>query len=60
VCYAPPVETGPRNNGGEFLEPPILTTPQRFNPWSPYGGIEAEGARKSTKPPLIRCVFSCV
>jgi len=48
VCCAPPVKTGPRNNGGEFLEPPILTTPQRFNPGSPYGGIEAEGARKST------------
>jgi len=32
------------------LEPPILTTPQRINPWSPfsYGGIEVEGARKST------------
>jgi len=26
VCYAPPVETGPRNKGGERLEPPILTT----------------------------------
>jgi len=32
LCYAPPVEAGPRNNGGEFLEPPILTTPQRINP----------------------------
>jgi len=50
VCYAPSVETGPRNKEGELLEPPILTTPQRFNPWSPftYGGIEVEGARKST------------
>jgi len=47
VCYAPPVEAGPRNNVGEFLEPPILTTPQRSNPWSLFGGIEAEGARKS-------------
>jgi len=49
VCYAPSVETGPKNNGGEFLEPPILTTPQ-FNPWSPfqYGGIKVEGAKKST------------
>jgi len=50
VCYAPSVEAGPRNKGGELLEPPILTTPQRSNPWSPfqYGGIEVEGARKST------------
>jgi len=49
VCYAPPVETGSRNNGGEFLEPPILTTP-RNNPWSPftYGGIDLERAKMST------------
>jgi len=55
VCYAPPVGTGPRNNGGEFLEPQILTTPQRSNPWSPftYGGIEVEGARKSTIPRIM-------
>jgi len=47
-------QAGPRKNGGEFLEPPILTTPQRINPWSPftYGGIEVEGARKSTIPCL--------
>jgi len=50
VCYAPPVEAGPRNNGSELLEPPILTTPPRINSWSPfqYGGIEVEGSRKST------------
>jgi len=50
VYYAPPVETELRNNGGEFLEPPILTTPQRSYLFSPftYGGIEVEGARKST------------
>jgi len=51
VCYAPPVEAGPRNKGGELLEPPSLTTPQRSNLWSmsfQYGGIEVEGARKST------------
>jgi len=45
VCYAPPVETGPRHKGGELLEPPSLTTtPQRSNPWSPSysGGIEVE------------------
>jgi len=53
VCYAPPVEAGPRNKGGELLEPPILTTPQRSKPWSPfkYSGIEVEGARKSTHRP---------
>jgi len=32
VWYAPLVEAGLRNNRGEFLEPPILTTPQRINP----------------------------
>jgi len=50
VCYAPPVEAGPRDNGGEFLEPPILTTSQRSNPWSPFqcGEIEVKGARMST------------
>jgi len=48
VCYAPPVETGPKNKGGEPLEPPSLMTPQRLNAWSPYGGVELEGARKST------------
>jgi len=48
VCGAPTVETGPKNKGGEFLEPPILTTPQRSNAWSPSGGVELEGAKKST------------
>jgi len=48
VCNAPPVETGHRNKGGELLEPPILTTPRRFNAWSPYGGVELDGAKKST------------
>jgi len=42
---------GPRVTlrGREFLEPPILTTPQ-CNPWSlfQYGGIEVEGVKKST------------
>jgi len=46
VCYAPPIETGPRNKGEEFLESPILMTPQ-INPRSPFrfqcGGIEVEG-----------------
>jgi len=56
VCYAPPVETGPRNKGGELLEPPILTTnPQILNAWSPYGGVELEGRKKSTVCELI-CV----
>jgi len=49
VCYAPPVETRPDHKGGEFLEPPILTNPQIFDAWSPYGGVELEGAKKSTK-----------
>jgi len=51
VCYAPPVETGPYQKGEEFLENPILTTPQRSNAWPPFcynEGIELEGARKST------------
>jgi len=48
VCGAPTVETGPKNNGGEFLEPPILTTPQRSNAWSPSGGVELEGVKRST------------
>jgi len=48
VCYAPPVETGPYHKGGEFSEPPNLTTPRRFDAWSPYGGVELEGAKKST------------
>jgi len=51
VCYAPPVETGPYQKGGEFLEPPIPTTLQRSNAWPPFcynEGIELEGARKST------------
>jgi len=47
VCYAPPIETGPYHKGDEFLEPPILMNPQRSNSWSPYGGIEVEGGRKS-------------
>jgi len=51
VCYAPPIETGPNNKRGELLEPPNHTTPRRFSPSSPFlgeGGIEAEGAEKST------------
>jgi len=46
---APTVGTGPKNKGGELLEPPILTTPQRFNAWSPPGsGVRLEGTIKST------------
>jgi len=54
VCYAPPVETGPRNKWVELLDSPILTTSQT-NPWSPfqYGGIEVERAKKSTYHNLI-------
>jgi len=48
MCGASTIGTGPKNKGHELLEPPILTTPQMSNPWSPFGGIEAEGARKST------------
>jgi len=51
VCYPPPVESGPKNKGGEFLVPQNLTTPQRFNAWPPfcsYGGVELEGAKKTT------------
>jgi len=50
VHGAPTVGTGPKNKGGEILEPPILTTPLRINPWFlfPYGGIEVDGARNST------------
>jgi len=50
VCFAPPIETGPRNKGEEFLESPILTTPQ-INPRSPFRfkcGTEVEGAKNST------------
>jgi len=45
VCRGtPPVGTGPYHKGGELLEPPNLTTPQRYNAWSPSGGrIELEG-----------------
>jgi len=50
VCGAPTVETGPKNKGGEFVEPPIHTTPHRSNAWSPSGGVELKGARKSTLP----------
>jgi len=32
VCYAPPVETGPKSKGGELLEPPSLMTPQTLGP----------------------------
>jgi len=55
VCRGtPPVGTGPYHKGGELLEPPNLTTPQRYNAWSPTGGgIELEGARKSTGVPRI-------
>jgi len=62
VCYSPPVEAGPRNNGGELLELPILTTPQRINPWSPfpYGGIEVEGARMSTVLKTLTRMFKIV
>jgi len=48
VCDAPTAETGPKNKGGEFLVPPILTTHQRSNAWSPSGGVELEGAKKTT------------
>jgi len=50
VCRGtPPVGTGPYHKGGELLEPPNFTTPQRYKAWSPPGGgIELEGARKST------------
>jgi len=49
MCGASTVETGPKNKGGELLEPPILTTPQRFNAWSPPGsGVRLEGTKKST------------
>jgi len=51
VCYAPPVETGPYQKGGEFSEPPVPMTPQRSNAWPPFcynEGVELEGARKST------------
>jgi len=48
-CGASTVETGPKHKGGELLEPPSLTTPQRFNAWSPPGsGVRLEGAKKST------------
>jgi len=51
MCGASTVETGPKNKGGELLEPPILTTPQRFNAWSPPGsGVRLEGVKKSTHP----------
>jgi len=56
VCGAPTVETGPKNKGGKFLEPPILTTLQRSNAWSPSGGVELEGAIKST---LISNLYQC-
>jgi len=57
VCYAPPIETGP-SKGEEFLESPILTTPQ-INPPSPFlfhcgsticrgRRIEVEGVKNST------------
>jgi len=61
VCYAPPVETGPYQKGGEFLEPPVPTTPQRSNVWPPFGyneGVELEGARKSTIIILTVCNLS--
>jgi len=49
MCGASTVKTGPKNKGGELLEPPILMTPQRFNAWSPPGsGVRLEGAKKST------------
>jgi len=51
VCYARPVETGPYQKGGEYLEPPVPKTPQRSNAWPQFfsnEGVELEGARKST------------
>jgi len=50
VCRGTPlVGTGPYNKGGELLKPPILTTPQGYNAWSPPGGgIELEGVSKFT------------
>jgi len=43
VCYAPPITTGP-SKGEEFLESPILTTPQinRRSPFRFQCGIEVE------------------
>jgi len=52
MWYAPPVETGPYQKGGEYLEPPIPTIHQRSNAWLPFcsnEGVELEGARMSTK-----------
>jgi len=49
MCGESTVETGPKNKGGELLEPPILTTPQRFNACSPLGSeVRLKGANKST------------
>jgi len=49
VCFGQPVETGPMNKGGELLEPPNHTSPQRLTGvWPPYGGVEHLGPRKST------------
>jgi len=51
MCGASTVDTAPKNKGGELLEPLSLTTPQRFNAWSPpWRGVRLEGAKKSTLP----------
>jgi len=62
VCYAPPVETGHYQKGGEFLEPPVSTTPQRSNAWpsfSSYERVELEGARKSTVVCTRTLIYKC-